>query len=114
MSRLTGESPEESLGRPPSLKEFGKGSFEGRAAEAGLGGNAEAAWTEYERIVRDVRARSEGLPREGDLYEHHESPKEQSTDENEGAGPHAAFDASPQRQIESKQEKSWWSRLLGR
>ena len=35
---------EEGLGRPPTLKEFGKSGFEYRAAEAGLGTEAEAAW----------------------------------------------------------------------
>ena len=105
---------EESLGRPPSLKEFGKGGFEYRAAEAGLGTDAEVAWTEYERIVRDVLVRTEGVSREDDHYEHRESPTERSIDENEIAGPRPTYDVSTQRQPESKPEKSWWRRLFGR
>ncbi len=105
---------EESLGRPPSLKEFGRGSFEYRAAEAGLGADAETAWAEYERVIRDALVKTERIPQEGDHDKHHQSPTEQSIDENEVAGPRPAFDISTQRQPESKQEKSWWKRLFGR
>ncbi len=96
------------------IKEFGRGNFEYRAVETGLGADAETTWTEYERVVRDALARTYGVPRKGDHYEHHESSAEESIDENEVAGPHPAFDISTQRQPESKQEKSWWKRLLGR
>lgn len=75
--------------------------------EAGLGADAETAWTEYERVVHDALAGTDGVPREGDHYEHHESSAEELIDENEVAGPRPTFDISAQRQPESKQEKSW-------
>ncbi len=121
---------EETFGRPPTLKEFGKGGFEHRAAEAGLGAKPELAWTRYERIIRDVLlARTEGEPRDnseqeraanrvqyGEIpYEAKESPEQPAAQESEAEGRRRTFDTEIQHHTESEREtSSWWRRLFGR
>ncbi len=120
---------EEALGRSPTLKEFGKGGFAYRAAEAGLGAEAEVAWTRYERIVRDALAGSGSAPRDYDkqeraighvqyskkLHEIVEAPARQPTDrDNVAEDSTQTFDTATQRQPEDGQEKSWWRHLFGR
>ncbi len=120
---------EEALGRPPSLKEFGRGSFEYRAAEASLGAEAEVAWTKYERIIHDALAGIGDAPRDDCKqgrdasraqyskrpHQTNESPTGQAADqENEAEGSRQTFDTVTQRQSENRQEKSFWRRLFGR
>lgn len=120
---------EEALGRPPTLKEFGKGGFEYRAAEAGLGADAEVAWTRYERIVRGaLAAGTEDAPRDdGEQdrnsnsaqygrrpHETEESPAGQQADRESEGGPRQTFDTATRRQPEGGRETSWWRRLFGR
>ncbi len=120
---------EEALGRPPTLKEFGRGKFEYWAAEAGLGTETEVAWARYERIVRDALAGTGDAPRDDSKQERDASRAQYSmkppeTDEsaagrpddqeNEAEIPRQAFDTATQRQLESRQEKSFWRRLFGR
>jgi hypothetical protein len=121
---------EETLGRPPTLKEFGRSGFEYRAAEAGLGTEAEIAWSRYERIIRDALAGTEGTSQDDDSNEQRstsraqrgkephetiESPAGQPANhESEAGGLRQTFDAATQRQPESRQEASWWRRLFGR
>ena len=119
---------QEALGRPPTLKEFGKGGFEHRAAEAGVGAEAEAAFTRYERIVHDACAgnvdalrdegkqeRDTGRTRYGKKpHETNDPPAVQLDDgKNEAKGQHQKLDTATQRQPEDGQEKSWWQRLFG-
>lgn len=121
---------EEALGRPPTLKEFGKGGFEYRAAEAGLGAEAEVAWTRYERIVRDaLAAGTEDAPRDDGEQERDASrahygkrphePNESlagkpADQESEAGVPRQTFDTATRRQPEGGRETSWWRRLFGR
>jgi len=120
---------EESLGRPPSLKQFGKAGFENRAAEAGLGTEVEVAWTRYERIVRDALTGTGEVTRDDSNQERnvsrmqrgkgpHEterSPAAQPADQkNEAEGPRKVSDSATQRQPESRKEKAWWRRLFER
>lgn len=120
---------EEAFGRPPTLKEFGKGGFEYRAAEAGLGTEVEVAWTRYERIVRDALAGTGDAPHDvGEQernasraqygnrpHETKESPAGQPADqESEAGGPRQTSDTATRRQPESRRETSWWERLFGR
>lgn len=120
---------EEAFGRSPTLKEFGKGGFENRAAEAGLGAEAEVAWTRYERIVRDALEGTGDAPRdegkqERDIGRAPYGKKPQETNElpvghpadgeNEAEGPPQTSDTAMQRQPEDGQEKTWWRRLFGR
>lgn len=120
---------EETFGRPPTLKEFGRGSFEHRAAEADLGAEAEVAWARFERIVRDALAGTQDAPhddgeQERDAnrmqygwrpHEAKESPARQPADkESEAEGPRRTFDTATQRQSEGRRETSWWRRLFGR
>jgi hypothetical protein len=121
---------EEALGRPPTLKEFGKGGFEYRAAEAGLGAEAEVAWSRYERIVHDALTETGDTLRDDSEQERNasraqygnrphepkESPAGQPADqESEAGGERQMFDTATQRQSESRREtSSWWQRLFGR
>jgi hypothetical protein len=120
---------EETLGRPPTLKEFGRDSFEHRAAEVGLGAEAEAAWARYERVVREALAGIGDVSREESKegrdathaqhgrrpHETNKSPAGQSADqENEAEGLRQTLDTTTRRQPESRQEKPFWRRLFGR
>ncbi len=119
---------EEGLGRPPTLKEFGKGGFEYRAAEAGLGTEAEVAWDRYERIIRDALAGtvdasgySSKQEREASRTHYGEESSEtnqptsrQPVDREDNAGgPSETSESETQRQPESSQERPWWRRLFG-
>ena len=112
----------EALGRPPTLKEFSRGGFEHRAAEAGLGAEPEVAWTRYERIICDAlaetrsvfpddieQARGAGLTQHGkEPYETNEFPAGQPTyHKSEADDLRQGSDTSTQRQPESTQEMSW-------
>jgi hypothetical protein len=118
---------EEGFGRPPTLKEFGKGGFEYRAAEAGLGTEAEAAWGRYERIIRDALAGPADAPGDGGelergaghthygkgLPETDRSTSRQPVDGDDIAeDPSETFGTETQRQPGSRQERSWWRRLF--
>lgn len=120
---------EEALGRPPTLKEFGKGGFEYRAAEAGLGTEAEVAWTRYERIVRAALAgtgealRDDGeQERNASRAQYGKRPRETAEpfvgqpagQASEAGDPRQTFNTTTRRQQESRQEKSWWRRLFER
>lgn len=120
---------EEVLGRPPTLKEFGKVGFERRATEAGLGSESEVAWTRYERIVRGTLVEAEDVFRDDSKQELSASrvqrgkafhvTKESSAGnsvghQNEVGGSRQTFDTAIQRQSESGQGKPWWRRLFGR
>lgn len=122
---------EETFGRPPTLKEFGKGSFEHRAAEAGLGTETEVAWTRYERIVRDAliagtedasrddkdQERDNGHAQYSNRpHETNESPGRQPADqESEADSQRNVPDTATQYQPEGGREtSSWWRRLFGR
>lgn len=119
---------EEGLGRPPTLKEFGKRGFEYRAAEAGLGTEAEAAWERYERIIRDALASTVDASGDGSKQErvairthYGEEPRDtnrptsrQPVDQGDNAeGPSETFDTEAQHRPGSSQERSWWRRLFG-
>ncbi len=120
---------EEALGRAPTLKEFGKGSFEYRAAETGIGAVAEAAWTRYERIIRGALAGTEDAPRDNrkqgrgaSRAQHGERPH-QTTEppagraiyqKNVAESPRQPFDNATKRKTDGGQERSWWQRLFGR
>ena len=45
---------QETLGRAPTLKEFGKDRFANHAEAAGLNADVEKAWADYETIVRNA------------------------------------------------------------
>ncbi len=119
---------EEALGRSPTLKEFGKGGSEHRAAEAGLGVEAEAAFTRYERIIRDAFAGSHDIPRgEGKQecdtvrarygkspLETNNPPGQPAVGKTEPEGSPQRLDNATQRQPEDGQESTWWRRLFGR
>lgn len=120
---------EEALGRPPTLKEFGKGGFERRAAEAGLGTEAEVAWTRYERVVRDALAEPEVVFQDDNKEERSASRVQRGKEpqatskspagrsvgqEKEAGGSSQTFDTAIQHQSKGGQGKSWWRRLLGR
>ena len=119
---------EEGLGRRPTLKEFGKGGFEYRAAEAGLGTEADAAWEGYERIIRDALAGAVDTPGDGSKQDHganrtHYGKGSSETNrptsrqpvgrDDKTEGPSESFNIETQRQPGSRQERSWWRRLLG-
>jgi hypothetical protein len=119
---------EEGLGRPPTLKEFGKRGFEYRAAEAGLGAQVEAAWDRYERIIRDALAGGADAPGDGSKHEQEarrthygEEPREtnrptsrQPVDQGDiGKGPSEAFDTKAQSEPGTSPQRSWWRRLFG-
>jgi hypothetical protein len=119
---------EEASGRPPTLKDFGKGGFEYRASEAGLGTEVEAAWVRYERIIRDALAGTVDAPGDGSTQEHGAShthygeessernrpTSRQPVDRNHNAeGPYGTFETETQGQPGSSRERSWWRRLFG-
>ncbi|MDP9475907.1 MAG: hypothetical protein M3R38_09510 [Actinomycetota bacterium] len=120
---------EETLGRAPTLKEFGRSSFEHRAGEAGLGAEVEATWTQYELIVRGALTGTGGAPCDDGKQGHgagraqhderpheaNESPAKQLGDQdNEARSPRQPFDTATQRPTDGEQEKSWWRSLFGR
>lgn len=122
---------EETFGRPPTLKEFGKGSFEHRAVEAGLGANPEVAWTRYERIIRDAfLTGAEDEPRDdnnqdraANRVQYGESPyeakessgRQPAAQQSEAEGRRKTSDTEIQHHTEGEREtSSWWQRLFGR
>lgn len=120
---------EEALGRPPTLKEFGKGGFEYRAAEAGLGAEAEVAWTRFERIVHGTLAGTREALRDDSEQERkanraqygkrpHETKEslagQPADQESEADGQRKTSDIATRHQPEGGRETSWWRRLFGR
>lgn len=126
---------EETLGRAPSLKEFGEDRFAYRAEEAGLHADVEKAWDAYETIVhnalvpdqtakelvRDVKSREQSRI-DGDEHErpinlsddHDRLPEDRRHEQvTASRGTRDVADFEARAHSRTPTNKRWWRRLLG-